>query len=689
MKKTIIYFFALLPFIALAQIDRSKAPLPTAAPAIKIGQPATYTLANRLKVFVVQNSKLPRVSASLTIDLEGIVEGDKAGLTSMGGDLLRRGTTTMNKAKLDEEIDFLGANINTSGTSVSASSLKTNFSKVMSLMSDIVLRPSLPPEELEKIRRQELSGLQAAKDNPSAISQNVISRLTYGKDHPYGDIETEQTINNVKLADIKNYFSTYWKPNNAYLVFVGDITPAEAKLLAEKNFGSWQKGVVPKVEYKQPQPPAKTYVAIVDRPASVQSLITFVTPVQLKPGSPDAIPSSVMNNILGGNTFTARLLGNLREKHGFTYGANSSLKSDRLVGAFTATAQVRNEKTDSAIAEFVHEFNRIRIESLQDDEVSQMKNYLSGGFARSLENPATIANFALNIARYNLPATYYQDYLKNLGNVSPQTVQSMANKFVLPNQMHIVIVGNAKQIAPGLEKYGEVKYFDVYGNEVAAPTVKKADASVTPQSILQKAVAAVGTPQAIAAIKDIELNGEASIMGQTITVNQKHILPSAFSFSASMQGMVVQQQSLKNGKYTITQQGQSKESDAQDKEEMDEKASFFSDAYLLKQSGNNYTLSGIEKVEGKDAYAVQVKTAAGREFTNYYDVASGLRVKSSTVKDAGPVGKITVQTNFMDYKPYNGVQIPTRMLIDLGQFKQDIIFKEIKVNSGLKEADLK
>jgi hypothetical protein len=265
----------------------------------------------------------------------------------------------------------------------------------------------------------------------------------------------------------------------------------------------------------------------------------------------------------------------------------------------------------------------------------------------------------------------------------------MANKFILPDQMHIVIVGNAKQIAPSLEKYGEVKYFDIYGNEVAAPTVKKADASVTPQSILQKAVAAVGTPQAIAAVKDLQFNGEASIMGQTITINQKHVLPSAFSFSASMQGMVVQQQLLKNGKYTISQQGQTKEPDAQDKEEMDEKGAFFSDAYLLKQTGNNYTLSGIEKVNGKDAYALQVKTAAGREFTNYYDVESGLRVKSASVKDAGPMGKVTVQTYFTGYQPYNGVQIPTHLLVDLGQFKQDINFKDIKVNSGLKEEDIK
>ncbi|MEJ7677243.1 MAG: pitrilysin family protein [Segetibacter sp.] len=688
MKKLFIYFIALLPLFSLAQVDRSKAPQPSAAPEIKIGRPATYTLSNGLKVFVVQNTKLPQVTANLTIDIDGIVEGDKAGLTSMGGSLLRRGTASMNKAKLDEEIDFLGASINTLGTSVSASSLKNNFSKVIALMGDIVLRPSFPAGELEKIRKQELSGLQAAKDDPQEISENVANRLVYGKNHPYGDILTEKTINNVKLEDIKKYFSTYWKPNIAYLVFVGDITPAEAKALAEKNFGTWKKGIVSKVNYKIPQPPAKTYIGIVDRPASVQSLIKFVTPVQLKPGSPEAIPSSVMNNILGGG-FSGRLFANLREKHGFTYGASSGLKSDRLIGAFTANASVRNEKTDSAIAEFINEFKRIRVESLKEDEVARMKNYLSGGFARSLENPSTIANFALNVARYNLPQNYYQDYLKNLGNVSPQTVQSMANKFILPDQMHIIIVGNAKQISPGLEKYGEVKYFDIYGNETSAPTVKKTDASVTAQSILEKALASTGTSQAISSVKDIEFNGEATIMGKTISVNQKNVLPSAYSFTVSMGGMVLQKKMLKDGKYSITQQGQVQEPAADEKEEIDEEAAFFSDAYLLKQTGNTYTVGGIEKVDGKDAYALQVKTAAGREFTNYYDVATGFKVKSSTVKDGGPLGKITVQSYFSNYKVYNGLQLPTHIVVDLGQFKQDIVFKEVKVNSGLKPEDIK
>ncbi len=218
MKKVFIAFFGLLPTLLMAQVDRSKAPQPGPAPQIKIGQPATFTLPNGLKVFVVQNTKLPRVSATLSFNTDGILEGDKSGLTSMSGELLRRGTTKMNKEKLDEAIDFLGGSISTSAFSASASSLKNNFPKLMALMSDVVLRPSLPTDELEKIRRQELSGLQAAKDDPNAISQNVVNRLLYGKDHPYGDIVTEESISNVKLADVKKFFSTYWKPNNAFLV---------------------------------------------------------------------------------------------------------------------------------------------------------------------------------------------------------------------------------------------------------------------------------------------------------------------------------------------------------------------------------------------------------------------------------------------------------------------------------------
>ena len=688
MKKAFLYIIALMPMITMAQVDRTKAPAPSPAPPIQLGKPTAYTLPNGLKVFVVQNSKLPRVSASLTIDMDGIIEGDKTGITSMAGSLLRRGTAKMSKAQLDEEIDFLGASINTSSQSASASSLKNNFPKVFALMSDVVLRPALPSAELEKIRKNELSELQSNKDDPGAISDNVSNRLTFGKNHPYGDIATEKTINNVKLDDIKKYFATYWKPNNAYLVFVGAIAPEEARQLAVQYFGAWQKGVVPKPVYKTPQASAKTFIALVDRPSSVQSNINFICPVELKPGAPDAIPASVMDNLLGGGS-SGRLFQNLREKYGFTYGAYSSLNTDRLIGKFEANASVRNEKTDSAIGQFLYEFNKMRTESFTETEVNNMKSYLSGGFARSLENPGTIAQFALNIARYHLPADYYQNYLRNLSNVNTDVVAEMAKKYIMPGRMVIVIVGNAKQIAPGLEKYGEVKYFDVYGNEVAAPVVKKVDASVTPESIIQKAANATGSAEAMAAITDIDMNGEASLMGQSFSVNQKYVLPGTYLSAMSMKGMVLQSKMLKDGKYTMSMQGQSQEGDEQDKEEIDEDAAFFTDAYMLKKGGYKFEMGTIEKVEGKDAYAVNIKTPTGREYTNYYDVANGLKVKSSTVEDAGPAGKVTVQVYFGEYKTFNGIQVPSKVLIDQGSLKIEMNFKDIKVNGGLKADDIK
>jgi len=205
--KKIFALLILLPGLVFAQggIDRSKAPAPGPAPKLKIGQPASFKLANGLQVYVVQNSKLPSVSVSLTVDRVPIFEGDKAGYIGMIGSLLRRGTTTMNKEKLDEEIDFLGASISASASGVSASSLKKNFAKTFALMADVALRPSMPADELEKIRKQTLSGLQAGKDDPNTISGNVVAGLVYGKNHPYGEVENENTVKNITLDEIKNY----------------------------------------------------------------------------------------------------------------------------------------------------------------------------------------------------------------------------------------------------------------------------------------------------------------------------------------------------------------------------------------------------------------------------------------------------------------------------------------------------
>jgi zinc protease len=410
-------------------------------------------------------------------------------------------------------------------------------------------------------------------------------------------------------------------------------------------------------------------------------------PVQLKPGAPDVIPGSVMNSLLG-NGSSGRLYKNLREKYGFTYGAYSRLNSDKLVGNFTASASVRNEKTDSAIGQFLVEFNRMRSEAVSSEDVNQTKNEMSGSFARSLESPSTIASFALNVARYNLPKDYYQNYLKNLAAVDNVSVKMMADKYIQPGTVHIVIVGNAKQIAPGLEKYGTVKYYDVYGNEKAAPTEKKMDASVTPESILKKSIAAFGGEAAMNAVKDVAMTGNAAVMGQKLDFVIKYVLPSGYLQTLSAGGQTFVKQLVKNGTYSVVQQGMDQPLKEDDKEELDEAASLFPEPYMLKK-GYAFAVKGIEQVEGKDAYNIEIKSPKGRVFNFYYDVASWLRVKEVRVEE-GPGGqKATSQITSIEFKTYNGVKLPVKQIFDPGQVKLTIEITDVKVNQGLKMDDLR
>jgi zinc protease len=687
MKKLFIYSALLLSLTTTAQVDRTKAPTPGPAPIIKIGEPASFVLPNGLKVFVVTNSKLPRVSATLTIDREPIFEGNKAGLISMAGQLMRRGTASMNKAVLDEEVDYLGGYLATSASNVSGGSLKTNFPALFKLMADVALRPSFPADELEKIRKQTISGLAQQKESPDAIANKVVSKLVYGKNHPYGENETETTVANVQVADIKKYYATYWKPNIAYLIFVGDITVAEAQKLANTHFAKWQKGIVPKPVYPTPPAVAKTYIAVVDKPSSVQSVINLVNTANLKPGAPDAIGASLLSDILGGGS-SSRLYKNLREKYGFTYGAYSSISTDKLVGNFTANASVRNEKTDSSIAQFLLEFNRIRNEAISAEEISIIKNEKTGAFARRLENPATIADYALNVARYNLPKNYYQNYLTNLAAVTAPQLKTIANKYIQSNNMHIVIVGNAKEIAKGLEKYGEVKYFDIEGNPMKAPETKTVDPTITGESIITKAAAAWGNSTDIANIKDIELIGTANLMGMDLQYSQTHILPNNFMMAMKMQGMTMMKQTAKNGEYKTEQQGQQLPLTDEDKDEIKESAAFFNEAFYLANK-YQFTVKGIEQVDGADAYVVDITAANNRKFTVYYNTQTFLRVKDVKEEDAGPQGKIQLATYYKEYKEYNGIQVPVKLLIDQGQLKINVAIKDVKINQGLTADSIK
>ena len=265
MKKiiSILCVLTLIFSVSGQKLDRSIVPSPGPAPEINLGEIESFTLENGLKVFVVENHKLPKVSYSLQLNIDPIMEGDMAGYITMAGDLIGRGTKTRTKQEIDAEIDFIGASLSTFSSGAFGSSLKKHQEKLLTLMSDAVMNADFKQEELDKIKKQMISGLASEKDSPDAIASKVASILLYGKDHPYGEYSSEESIENVTLSKCKEYYTTYFRPNVSYMAVVGDITLEEAKKNVEKYFGEWKKGKVPSYEYKTPKSPSKTQVAFV------------------------------------------------------------------------------------------------------------------------------------------------------------------------------------------------------------------------------------------------------------------------------------------------------------------------------------------------------------------------------------------------------------------------------------------
>ncbi len=685
MKSYISTLIILLSFAvsAFAQVDRTKAPEPGPAPKIQIGDYQSFELKNGLKVFVVENHKLPRVAFSLILDNEPIIEGEKAGYVSITGQLLRNGTTNRTKAQLDEEIDFIGASISTSSSGVFASSLTKHKDKLLELMTDVLFNPAFPEDELEKIRKQTLSGLAANKEDPSAIANNVSSVLVYGKDHPYGELTQEETVENITLEDCKNYYQKYFKPNVGYLAVVGDIELKEAKKLVNQYFSKWEKGEIAQATYDTPKAPEKTFVAMVDRPSSVQSVIDVTYPISLEPGNPDVIKSRVLNQILGGG-FSSRLMQNLREDKAFTYGARSSLSSDDLVGSFSAGASVRNEVTDSAVTEFIYELEKIRKEQVAEDELSAAKASIIGSFARSLERPQTIANFAINTARYDLDEDYYANYLKNVSATSLADVQAMAQKYIKPGQSNILVVGKAGEVAESLKQFGEIKYFDIYGNEYEPSAATALPAGLTADKVIANYIDALGGREKLESIESLKTNMSADMMGNSVTAVMQQKSPNKMAMEMTMGGNVVVKQVYDGETGSVVQMGRPVPLDENKLKEMAIEAHMFPHL-VYTDLGVETKLIGVEKIDGADAYAVEVTLPTGTKYTQYFDAKSGLYIRKNQVAQT-PQGEMVMATEYGDYQEVEGVKFPFEVKLPLGGgMKMVQKVQNVEVNPDISE----
>jgi len=428
--------------LSWGQVDRSKAPEAGPAPELKIGTPTKLKLDNGLQVIVVENHRMPAVSWNMTLDYPPFLETDKAGLTSMASDMMSAGTEARTKAQIAEDVEFLGASFRANARGFFASSLSKHTGDLLRIVSDAILNPTFPEEELEKVKKQVSSGLSNTPTSPGEIAGNLVSATNFGSLHPYGEVMTEETLDNISRQDLVEYHKTYFRPNAAYLIVVGDITPDEAYAKANAHFGKWYRGDIPYTRIMPAKFPTGNQVRFAAVEGAVQSTINITQPVPFPPGHPDAAAIQLMNSILGGGAFSGRLMQNLREDKAFTYGARCSLSADPVTAQFIAYADVRSEVTDSALVEFMAEINRIRDEQVDSTELATAKAFLSGSFARSLENEGTVARFALNIERYDLPEDYYQTYLQRLDAVTVEDIQRVAKNMLKPNNLNICVVGS-------------------------------------------------------------------------------------------------------------------------------------------------------------------------------------------------------------------------------------------------------
>jgi len=656
-------------------------PKPGKAPVVNIKKPQTFVMANGLKVMIVEDHKLPRVTYNLTLDNAPFAEGNKKGVDELTSSLIGNGSKKITKDVFNEEIDFFGANVNFSSSGAFASSLSKYANRVLELMAEGALNPNFTQVEFDKEKAKMIEGLKAEEKSVPAIANRVGDALAFGKNHPSGEFVTVETLNAVTLADVQTNYQNYFVPENSYLVVIGDVKFSKIKPVIEKLFGSWPKRSTPKLTYNDPKNVPFTQINFIDMPNAVQSEISLINTVNLKMSDPDFFPAAIATYILGGD-FNSYLNMNLREKHAWTYGANAIIGSGKYVTKLKSASAVRNMVTDSAVVEFIKEIKKIRTEKVSEELLANVKAGYVGRFVMQVQKPQAIAKYALNIETEKLPADFYENYIRNINAVTAEQVQQAANKYFLIDNTRIVIAGKSSEVIPGLEKLKiPIFYFDKFGNPLEKPVSKKeVPAGVTTKTILDNYIKAIGGEKAVASVKTISMLGSTTIpqAPSPLTFTNKVDSKGKIRVEIAMGPMSLMKQVVNEKGAYVEQQGQRKNIEGDALTEMKASATTFEELQLAKKPG--LAIKGIETINGNDAYAIQ-----NGKTTLYYDTKTGLKVAEAKTVEQG-ANKMTQMTSYADYREVKGVKVPFNIIQNVG-FELDIKMSEVKINEGVSDAD--
>lgn len=457
---------------ANADFDRSLPPVLAAPPALALPPVVERTLPNGMRLLIVEHHELPIADFMLLVGTGGEADpADKPGVATLVASMLQEGTTSRSALEIAAQEAALGASVGSSGGwDVSRVTLHTptaQLDSALALFADVALNPSFPTDELERLRKQRLTSLLQLRDRGPAIADRAYAAILYGNDHPYGRPlgGTEAATEAMTRADLENFYSSYYRPNNSTLVVVGDVTPADIEARIGRLFGAWQRGEVPRTQYSKPSAASRTTVYLIDKPGAPQSSVRIGS-IGVPRSTDDYFALEVMNTILGGS-FTSRLNQNLRETKGYTYGAGSGFAMRREAGPFTAYAEVTGTKTDSALVEFMKELRAI-LDTVPQSELEKAKKYLQLGLPADFETTRDISFRLAPVVTYGLPLDYYNTYVQNIEQVTQQDIQRVARKYIDPAQLAIIIVGDRTSVEPTLKalNLGPVTLRDMTGREI-------------------------------------------------------------------------------------------------------------------------------------------------------------------------------------------------------------------------------
>jgi predicted Zn-dependent peptidase len=458
--------------IPVSKVERKrKAPVSSEVLRVKLPKPTEIKLDNGITLLILEDHKLPTVSVQLSINgAGGLFEpAETPGVASLTAQMLKEGTSTRTSKQIAEQLDQLGATMNAgtsfgaTSTSISVSGLKDNMPQWLGLAADVLLNPTFPQEELDKLKQRQKAQLTMIRSNPGFLVQERFFKAVYG-DHRAATISpTPESFDKITREMLVKWHHEHYVPQNVRIGVAGDITAAEWAAMLE-GMPTWDAtGTgVPPVPPTTPATAKKVY--LVDRPGSVQTDL-WVGNITLSRTDPDYMAMELMNRIVGGGP-AGRLFVNLREAKGFTYGAYSGLIAGHFAGPWFAQVSNRTNVTGDATTELMKEIARIRDEKVPESELEECKRSMVAAFALSLEQPARLLNYAMMIKEYNLPADYWDTYPAKMMQITAEQVQRVARKYINMDTLQMVAVGDASKIKSDLEKFGPLVVYDTQGKIV-------------------------------------------------------------------------------------------------------------------------------------------------------------------------------------------------------------------------------